>query len=150
MTGAGRERLSPVENAVARYRSASEANDVDALMAVMTSDVELVSPLSGRMTFRGQADVRVLLTAVYGSLRDLRWIDEVGDERMRVAVADSAIGPLPLTDAMVFDLADDGRIRRIRPHLRPWLGLTALAIRLFPAIARHPGIALRALRSTSS
>lgn len=47
---------------------------------------------------------------------------------------------------MVFDLADDGRIRRIRPHLRPWVALTLLAIQLLPKLGRHPGVLVRALR----
>jgi hypothetical protein len=47
---------------------------------------------------------------------------------------------------MVFELDDDGRIARIRPHLRPWLALTVLALRLGPTIARRPGVVWRALR----
>jgi hypothetical protein len=47
---------------------------------------------------------------------------------------------------MVLELSGDGRIRRIRPHLRPWLAVTVFAIRLGPKVARHPGVILRALR----
>ena len=61
-------------------------------------------------------------------------------------VGDAAIGPVRLGDAMVFELADDGRIKTIRPHLRPWLALTLFALVLGPKVARHPGIVLRALR----
>jgi hypothetical protein len=52
-----------VDDAVARYRAASEANDIDATMAVLAPDAELVSPISGRLVFRGRDDLRVLLTA---------------------------------------------------------------------------------------
>src|SRR5205823_8640568 len=58
-----------VDDAIARYRAASEANDIDALMDTLAPDAELISPLSGRMVFRGHDDIRALLTAVYGSLR---------------------------------------------------------------------------------
>lgn len=134
------------ENAVARYRAASEANDIDGVMQTLAPDAELVSPLSGRMVFRGHEDLRLLLSAVYGSLRDFRWDEEVGDENIRVVVGEGRIGPFKLGDAMVFELADDGLIRRIRPHLRPWLALTLFALVLGPEVGRHPGVVLRALR----
>lgn len=51
-----------------------------------------------------------------------------------------------LTDAMVFDLAADGRIRRIGPHIRPWLALTLFAVVLGPKIGTRPSVVLRALR----
>jgi SnoaL-like domain len=137
-----------MDDAVARYRSASEANDIDALMSTLATDVELVSPISGRMVFRGLDDIRILLTAVYRSLNGFRWSTETGDEAVRVVIGEGRIGPVKLGDAMVFDLAEDGRIRRIRPHLRPWLGLSLFALRLGPAVARHPGMVLRALRQS--
>ncbi len=131
---------------MARYRAASEADDIDGIMATLTPGAELVSPLSGRMVFRGKTDLRVLLTAVYGSMTGLRWREEMGDGNVRVVVGDAAVGPFKLGDAMVFELAEDGRIQRIRPHLRPWLALTLLALKLGPKIGRHPGVVRRALR----
>jgi ribosomal protein S28E/S33 len=133
-------------DAVADYRTASEANDVDALMETLAPDAELVSPISGRMVFRGRDDLRVLLGAVYGSLTQLKWREEVGQDAVRVVMGDCAIGPLKLGDAMVLELAADGQIRRIRPYLRPWLALTLFALKLGPKVARHPGLLWRALR----
>ena len=124
----------------------SETNDIDGLMETLAPDVELVSPLSGRMVFRGKDDLRILLNAVYGSMRGLRWHEEAAEGGFRVVVGDGRIGPLRLGDAMVIELADDGLIRRIRPHLRPWLALTLFAITLGPKVARHPGLIWRALR----
>jgi hypothetical protein len=135
-----------MEDAVARYRTASEANDIDGLIATLAPDVELVSPLSGRLVFRGRDDLRVLLGAVYGDMKGLRWREEVGDGATRVVLGDGTIGPLRLADAMVCELGEDGRIRRIRPYLRPWLALTFLALRLAPKMARHPGVMVRAAR----
>jgi hypothetical protein len=135
-----------VEDAVARYRTASEANDIDGLIAALAPDVELVSPLSGRLVFRGQDDLRVLLSAVYGGMNGLRWRQEVGDGATRVVLGDGIVGPFRLADAMVCELAEDGRIRRIQPYLRPWLSLTFLALMLAPKMARHPGVMVRAAR----
>lgn len=115
-------------------------------MGALTSDVEVVSPISGRMVFRGSDDVRVLFAAVYGSLRDLQWTEAVGEGSTRVLLGHTRIGPARMTDAMVLELAPDGRIRRISPHLRPWLALTLFAVVLGPKVGRRPGVVWRALR----
>ena len=135
-----------MSDAVSRYCAASVAGDMDALMATLSDDPEVVSPISGRMVFRGRDDVRHLLGAVYRSVSDLRWTDEVGEGEVRVVVGDTRIGPVRMTDAMVFHLAPDGRIRRVSPHLRPWLALTLFALVLGPKVGRRPGVVRRALR----
>jgi len=145
---------TPVENAprattsdaVSRYLAASSANDIDGLIGTLAPDAELVSPISGRMVFRGQEDLRVLLGAIYSTLEDLQWGAPIGEGQIQTAVARCRISGLRLDDAMIFELDSSDRIRRIRPHLRPWLALTVLALRLGPKLAPHPGIALRALR----
>ena len=50
-----------MDDAIAVYREASEANDLDRLLPVLAPDCEVVSPISGRMVFRGTKDLRVLL-----------------------------------------------------------------------------------------
>lgn len=137
-----------MDDAISRYCAATEAGDVDGFMETMAPEVEVVSPISGRMVFRGQADVRILLSAVYGTLQDLRWTKSLGDGASHVAVGEARILGVRMTDAMVFDLGADGRIQRISPHLRPWLALTLFAAVLGPKVARHPGVVRRALSST--
>jgi hypothetical protein len=135
-----------VDDAVSRYRDASERNDIEALLPTLAPGAELHSPISGRMVFRGEGDLRILLGAVYGSLRGLRWRSEARDGTTSVVLGSGQIGPFKIDDAMVFELAPDGRIQRIRPHLRPWLALTFFALMLGPKVGRHPGVVLRALR----
>ena len=146
VTGLRCGTLCVVDDAVARYRTASEENDIDGLIATLAPDAELISPLSGRLVFRGHDDLRVLLSAVYGDMKGLRWREELGDGATRVVLGDGSIGPFKLSDAMVCELDADGQIRRIRPYLRPWLALTFLALRLGPKMARHPDAVLRAAR----
>jgi hypothetical protein len=134
-------------DAVARFRAASEQNDIDALTQTLAEDVELISPLSGRMVFRGRDDLRILLGAVYGTVTELHWNRELAAGDARVVVGDCRIGPLKLGDAMTLELDAAGRIRRIGPHLRPWLALTLFALMLGPKLARHPGVLIRALRT---
>lgn len=133
------------QSAVEHYCEATAKGDVGRALEVVTPDVEVVSPISGRMVFRGRDDVAALFELVYGSLRNLHWSPPVGDERTQVSLAAARIGPVRLGDAMIFELAEDGRIRRIRPHLRPWLGLTLFALRLLPGVARRPAMIRRAL-----
>ena len=135
-----------MDDVVATYRAASEANDLDRLMGTLSPDAELVSPISGRMVFRGTDDLRLLLGAVYSTISDMRWTEELGDGSARVLIGEFRIGPLRGSDAMAFDLDADGRIRRIRPHLRPWLATTLFALLLGPQVARRPRVVWRALR----
>jgi hypothetical protein len=133
-------------DAIDRYCRASEANDIASLAATLSPRVEFVSPLSGRMEFHGAKDVTVLVGQVYGAIRDLRWSEQFGEGDRRVVIGEGRVGPFRLTDAMAFELGLDGRITRIRPHLRPWLATTTLALMLGPKLAPHPGVIARALR----
>ncbi|HEX4732584.1 MAG TPA: hypothetical protein VH299_15035 [Solirubrobacterales bacterium] len=133
-------------DAIAVYRDASEANDLDRLIGLLTPDAEVVSPISGRMVFRGTDDLRILLGAVYSTTRGLHWTEEIGESDARVLIGQFKVGPLRMSDAMAFDLAPDGRIRRVRPHLRPLLGTTVFALALGLKVGMHPGVVLRALR----
>jgi hypothetical protein len=135
-----------MDDAIDRYCRASEANDIGSLAATLSPDVEFVSPLSGRMVFRGTDDVTILATQVYGSMRGLRWSEQFGAGDRRVVIGEGRIGPFRLTDAMAFELGLDGRITRIRPHLRPWLATTCLALVLGLKLAPHAGSVARALR----
>jgi hypothetical protein len=131
-----------------RYRAAWEADDIDAMMETLAPDAELVSPISGRMVFRGKDDLRVLLGAILRCLRDRRRIAVVSDGEMCVVTSEARVTGVRLGDALVFELDEAGLIRRIRPYIRPWLALTLLAINLLPRLMRHPGVIRRALRRT--
>jgi hypothetical protein len=132
--------------AIDDYCAASQANDIDGLVKALAPDVELISPLSGRLLFRGRDDLRALLGAVYGTLKDLRWSSQLNDGRTGFAIGQARAGPFRIDDAMAFELTPDGLIKRIRPHLRPWLATTVFAMLLGPKMARHPSVVWRAIR----
>jgi len=138
--------MLPAVDAIAEFRAASEANDLDRFLDTLAPDAELVSPLLARGVIRGKKDLRLLFAAVYGSLSGLRWGEEIRDGDRGVMIAEARIGPLRIGDAMVFELAADGRIRRLRPHLRPWLASTWFALVVGVKVARHPGPLWRAVR----
>lgn len=138
--------LQPVSS-VSAFCAASEAYDVDGMVATLAPGAELVSPLSERLVFRGRDDLRVLLAVTYGSLHALNWTDELGDGAVRVAVSEGNIARIRFTDAMVFELDGDGQIRRLRPHLRPLPAVIMFAAVLGLKLIRHFGVVRRALWS---
>lgn len=139
--------LAKATDAVAGFCAAAETNDVEGMLAALGPDAELVSPVFGRMVIRGRDDLRVLLGAAFGSVRGLNWLEFIGEGQTRVAVSVGRVAGVRINDAMVVELDDAGRIRRIRPHLRPWLGLTLLALTLGFKLRSSPGVVGRALRA---
>jgi hypothetical protein len=117
-----------------------------ALAATLAADIEVPSPLSGNLLFRGRDDVRFLLGQVYATVSQVRWAQPIGEGATRLAVSEARIGGLRIDDAMLFELDDSGLIRRISPHLRPWLATTVFALMIGPKAARRPGMLARALR----
>ncbi|HWC47473.1 MAG TPA: nuclear transport factor 2 family protein [Solirubrobacterales bacterium] len=128
-----------MDDAVARYVDASERNEIAAMVEVLAPDVELISPISGRMVFRGEGDVRHLLTAVYGSLKGLRWTQTLGEGSHRVAIGEARLLGVRSHRRDGLRASPDGRIRRIGPHLRPWLALTLFASSSGPKWVAAPG-----------
>jgi hypothetical protein len=132
--------------AIAEFRAASQANDLDRFIDTLAPDAELVSPLLARGVIRGRKDLRLLFAAVYGSLSGLRWSEEIINGDRGLMVAEARVGPFRINDAMVFELDPDGRIKRLRPHLRPWLASTWFALAVGVKLARNPGVIWRAVR----
>jgi len=135
-----------MEDVVTLFRAATEAGDVDRFMALIHPEAELVSPVFSRLVIRGDRDLRTLFTAVYGSIKQLNWVDQVSDDRLALVRGEATIGGARLDDAMVLELGDDGRIRKIRPHFRPWLGIVMFALVVGGKLARHPALFVRAVR----
>lgn len=135
-----------MDDAVARYCAASEAKDMQALAATFAPDVELPSPLIGAIRFRGRDDVSFVLSAVYDLLSEVKWGEQIGSGQTRVVVAYAKFFGLRIDDAMIFDLDSEGRICRIRPHLRPLLATIAFALLLGPRVALRPAVLLGALK----
>jgi hypothetical protein len=105
--------------AIDDYCAASEANDIGGLLKTLTPDVELISPLSGRLLFRGRDDLGVLLGAIYGTLKGLSWSTQLNDGSTGFVIGHARAGPFRIDDAMVFELSRDGLIMRIPPAPTP-------------------------------
>jgi hypothetical protein len=133
-------------DAIAEFRAASEANDLDGFMDALAPDAELVSPLLAHGVIRGKDDLRLLFAAVYGSLSGVRWTEPITEGNQSFMIAQARIGPFRIDDAMLFELDGDGRIKRLRPHLRPWLATTWFALAVGAKLLRRPGVIWRATR----
>jgi limonene-1,2-epoxide hydrolase len=131
---------------IGRFCAATEAGDIDAVIETLASDAELVSPLAGRAVFRGHDDLRALFSALLPTLSGLTWRHQVSNAGTTVAVADARVMGVRIGDAVVIEEDIDGHIRRLTPHVRPWLGLTLLATVLGPKLARHPAVIRRAFQ----
>jgi hypothetical protein len=129
------------------YRAASEANDLDKFVSTLSPDAALVSPLLAHGVIRGRNDLRILFTAVYGSLSGLRWSEEFREPDRCLMIAHARIGPFEIDDAMLLELDAEGRIRLLRPHLRPWVASTWFAVVVGLKVSRHPGLLWRAMRA---
>ncbi|MBH0781558.1 nuclear transport factor 2 family protein [Nocardia bovistercoris] len=131
---------------VARFCTATQAGDVNAVMDTLASDAELISPLAGRSAFRGHDDLRALFSALLPALSGSTWRHRVREANTAVVVADARVLGVRVGDAMLIECGRDGRIQRLTPHVRPWLGLTSLAVALGPKLLRHPALICRAFR----
>ncbi len=132
---------------LAEFRAASEANDLDRFIATLAPDAELVSPLLAHGVIRGRKDLRLLFDAVYGALTGVRWTEPIRDGDQALMIATARLGPFAIDDAMLFEFDADGRIERLRPHLRPWVATTWFALVVGVRLAPHPGVIWRAMRA---
>jgi hypothetical protein len=139
----------PVD-AIAEFLAASEADDLDRFLGTLAQDAELVSPLLAHGVIKGRRDLGLLFGAIYDSVSELRWGEELRDGDRGLMIGVGRIGPFTIHDAMVFELDARGQIRRLRPHLRPWLATTWFAVVVGAKLARHPGVIRRALSSGRS
>lgn len=124
---------------LAAYRAASEAGDVDAVMACISPDVTLKSPITDSFAFHGHEQFRVLMEDVFAVIEDRRYVADVGDERMRVLKGTGRVGKVRIEEAFLVTLDDAGLIERVELFVRPLPGLTALAAALGPRVARRRG-----------
>jgi hypothetical protein len=126
----------------ARYREAAEAHDVEGLIATLSPDVLLHSPITERIAFRGHDELRELLTSVFETLTDIRYTADIGDDRTRALFVRAKVAGQDVEEAMRIELDDQARITEITLFFRPLPGLAALAGELAPRVVarRHGGV----------
>jgi hypothetical protein len=122
-----------------RFREAAEAADVEALVATLSDDVVLHSPITERIKFNGRDQVRELMYSVFATVDGTSYFADVGDARTRVMFLRAGAAGQPFEEALRVELNDQQQIREITVFVRPLPGLTGFAAALVPRVARRRG-----------
>jgi hypothetical protein len=127
-----------------RFRQAVYAADPDAVAALAADDVVVHGPVTSRMAFHGREQLRELFSVVMANVDDIRYVEDVGDERMRILTLEGRRGRARYEEAVLMRTGDDGLIRELRIYVRPLPSTVAMAAAFAPALARARHGALRA------
>lgn len=110
------------------FRSAIEARDMDAAVALLSDDVVFRSPIVFK-PYRGREAVGVLLGAVSRVFEDFRYVREIGapDARDHALVFQARIGDREVEGCDFLHFDENGSIDELTVMVRPLSGALALA-----------------------
>ncbi len=131
------EVVSEAAATTAQWRAAAEARDIESFMATLSPQIVIHSPLTNRTDFRGHDDVRALMRAVFATVENIRYTDDIGDERVRALVYDAEVAGVGVQEATIVRLDEHAKIVEVTFWFRPLLGQTALTATLVPKLARQ-------------
>ncbi|ASR38109.1 hypothetical protein BAY61_27340 [Prauserella marina] len=137
-------------NAIDAWKQAGAARDAGAAVAALTTDAELVSPLTDQFRFRGRDEIDQLLQAVFEVASDYRYERDVRGDSEAFLTSRARIAGVEIHEFQHLELDGDGAITRIALAVRPLPALTVLTRALGPALARrqsHPVSARRLARA---
>jgi ketosteroid isomerase-like protein len=123
----------------ADYRAAFEARNLDAVMATLSPQVVLHSPITRRFRFEGHQQVRPLLGDILDMLEKEEWTGELSNGDLTALVADTRIAGNELRQVVLLRFDSDGRIGEITVYMRPLPAVAGLAAALGPRLARRKG-----------
>jgi hypothetical protein len=125
------------ESTIAAWRAAGESANVTAAMACLTTDVEVVSPLTAQFRFRGQAQVSDMLASAFEVIHEIRYHTQVGDGDTWALFYHARAGRESVEEAQLLRLNDDGLIREITLFGRPLPALTEVMAGIGPRLLRR-------------
>lgn len=110
------------------FRTAIEAGDLDAAVALMRDDVVFRSPAVFK-PYHGRDAVRVLLQAVMAVFEDFRYVREIGEDggRDHALVFETRVGDKQIEGCDFIQLDENGAISEFAVMVRPMSGMHALA-----------------------
>ncbi len=107
-------------------RVAIEANDVDAVAALLADDVEFRSPAVYK-PYVGKESVLGLLRVVSAVFEDFRYTAEWRDGSTTILHFETRVGDRELQGVDILEEDDAGLVRRFTVMIRPLSGLQTLA-----------------------
>jgi len=116
---------------------AMQAKDVPRIVACLSPAIELRSPISRRVAFRGHDQVREVLEVVYAAIGAVEVTEVVGDGDLRVLLVRSSVAGHPLDETMVVRLDEDGRVAHLTLYVRAMPQLVTFAAAIGPPLARR-------------
>ena len=110
------------------FRTAIEARDLDAAVALLSDDVVFRSPIVFK-PYRGRAAVGALLRAVSRVFEDFSYLREIGapDARDHALVFQARVGDKQIEGCDFLHIDDNGSIDELVVMVRPLSGALALA-----------------------
>jgi SnoaL-like protein len=110
------------------FRSAVEARDLDAAVALMREDVVFHSPVVFK-PYHGRDAMRRILEAVIAVFEDFRYVREIGadDARDHALVFEARVGDKQIEGCDFIQLDEDGAISALTVMVRPMSGMVVLA-----------------------
>jgi hypothetical protein len=137
--GRVRDRFDSQEpdETVRRMKAAVEAADLDGFVETLSPRVTLRSPISDRAEFHGVAEMRELMRAVFDTVEDIHYYEDLGDERGRAIFYRARVGSQPIEEACLLRFDEDGLIDELVLWIRPMPGIVRLAATLGPRLARQ-------------
>ncbi len=107
-------------------RTAIEANDVDAVAALLADDVEFRSPAVYKL-YHGKDAVLALLRVVGSVFEDFRYTAEWRDGNATILRFETRVGERELQGVDILEEGDDGLVTHFTVMIRPLSGLQTLA-----------------------
>jgi limonene-1,2-epoxide hydrolase len=110
------------------FRSAIEAKDLDAAVALLREDVVFHSPVVFT-PYEGREALRQILAAVMEVFEDFRYVREIGADGARdhALVFEARVGDKQVQGCDFIHLDDDGAIEEFTVMVRPMQAMLALA-----------------------
>ncbi len=113
------------------FRSAIEAQDLDAAVALLREDVVFHSPVVFK-PYHGREAMRVILEAVMAVFEDFHYVREIGADiesgaRVHALVFQARVGDKQIEGCDFIQLDEDGAISTFTVMVRPMSGAVALA-----------------------
>jgi hypothetical protein len=119
---------------VAEYQRGMKEGDLDAIVASLSPDVVLNSPITQRHQFRGREELREVLAAVLAEVDQIDYDLEMTEGSTSVLFGSGRVRGQHIEETIRFELDGAGLIREITLYVRPMPGLLALAAALAPHI----------------
>ncbi len=135
------------------YRRAMEAGNLEGVLATMSADVVLNSPITDRHQFRGREELREVYAAVLTEVAEISFERELTEGSCTVLFGSGTVGGQRIEETISIQLDGDGLISELTIFVRPMPGLLALAAALAPHIgpnrrrSRLAGVMVRPLAS---